>query len=93
MLRSDLPRLGRPMQLGNQGFVAPDDDTDARSGSRIASDCESIWRFLTDRRDAHTRANQDGPINAFRSVDHHTPADLESCHATIADLSPRCIAA
>jgi hypothetical protein len=40
------------MQLGNQGFVAPDDDTDARSGSRTAGDCESIWRFSTDRRDA-----------------------------------------
>src|SRR5262249_4193324 len=28
------------------------DDTDARPGSRTASECESIWRFLTDRRDA-----------------------------------------
>src|SRR5262245_58876323 len=33
-----------------------------------------------------------GPTYLGRS-DHHTPADLESFHATIADLSPRCIAA
>jgi hypothetical protein len=44
-------------------------------------------------RRSHTRANQNGPVNALRSVDHYIPADLESCHATIADLSPRCIAA
>jgi hypothetical protein len=37
--------------------------------------------------------NQDGPVDAFRSVDHNTSADVESCHATIAALSPQCIAA
>jgi hypothetical protein len=75
------------------------DDTDARSGSRLDGrmNRKRLRKYLAflDRpsRRAHTRANQNGPVNAFHSVDHNTPADLESCHATIADLSPRCIAA
>ena len=60
---------------------------------------KEVWRFLTDRRDApilvriKTAQSKTAPVNAFRSVDHNIPADLESCHATIVDLSPRCIAA
>jgi hypothetical protein len=75
-------------------LVPFDDDTDARSGSRTASNRESIWRFLTDRRDAPILGRiKTARSTPFALVDRHTPADLESCHATIADLSPRCIAA
>src|SRR5262249_8195829 len=52
------------MKPGNQGFVAPDDDTAARPGSRTASDRESIRRFLTDRRDAPILV----PIRTARST-------------------------
>jgi hypothetical protein len=82
--------------IGVARFV---DQTDARWGSREDGrmNRKRLRKYLAflDRpsRRAHTRANQNGPVNAFHSVDHNTPADLESCHATIADLSPRCIAA
>src|SRR5438128_744681 len=35
-----------------------------------------------------TAPSKTAHANVFPSIDHDTPADLESCHATIADLSP-----